>query len=242
MSQVILALAVLVISSQYTYAYTIKYMDCGKPQQMTEYDLKTYCVNESKERGTTTTYHVLQKRKNIKMTGYSCQTIRSTFVVHCGMFSHNEVIKMPDIEIKQVVTVRECQAMITTGYWTSREGTRHKVKIGAENIFHVSEKGILHEDNNKIWCEGEALKINSNLIEGVLKMVQYRIITEEEDYIVDKKRVEALNAHVRLPSACTVESGGCIAQKTYLWKPPSNQCPAHWSRSTQGSSRTSRDG
>ena len=225
MSQVILALAVLVISSQYTYAYTIKYMDCGKPQQMTEYDLKTYCVNESKERGTTTTYHVLQKRKNIKMSGYSCQTIRSTFVVHCGMFSHNEVIKMPDIEIKQVVTVRECQAMITTGYWTSREGTRHKVKIGAENIFHVSEKGILHEDNNKIWCEGEALKINSNLIEGVLKMVQYRIITEEEDYTVDKKRVEALNAHVRLPSACTVESGGCIAQKTYLWKPPSNQCP-----------------
>ena len=225
MSQVITALAALAISSQYTHAYTIKYMDCAKPQQMNEYDLKTYCVNENHVKGETTAYHVLQKRKNIKMKGYSCQIIRSTFIVHCGMFSHNEVLKMPDIEIKQAVTTRQCQEMVTTGYWTSREGTRHKVKIGEENIFHVSEKGVLHEDNNKIWCEGEALKINSNIIEGVLKMVQYRTIIEEEEYRVDKKQVEALNAHIRLPSSCTVESGGCIAQKTYLWEPPSNRCP-----------------
>ena len=225
MSQVIRALAVLVINSQYNYAYTIKYMDCGKPQQMNEFDLKTFCVNEKPVQGETITYHVLQKRRNIKMTGYSCQIIRSTFIVHCGMFSHNEVLKMPDIEIRQVVTTRQCQEMVTMGYWTSREGTRHKVQVGEESIFHVSEKGILHEDNNKIWCEGEALKINSNLIEGVLKMVQYRIIIEEEDYTVDKKRLEAVNAHIRLPPACTVESGGCIAQKTYLWKPPSDRCP-----------------
>ena len=225
MSQVITALAALAISSQFTHAYTIKYMDCAKPQQMNEYDLKTYCVNENHVKGETTAYHVLQKRKNIKMKGYSCQIIRSTFIVHCGMFSHNEVLKMPDIEIKQAVTTRQCQEMVTTGYWTSREGTRHKVKIGEENIFHVSEKGVLHEDNNKIWCEGEALKINSNIIEGVLKMVQYRTIIEEEEYRVDKKQVEALNAHIRLPSSCTVKSGGCIAQKTYLWEPPSNRCP-----------------
>ena len=61
MSQVITALAVLVISSQYIYAYTIKYMDCGKPLQMNEYDMKTYCVNESKERGATTKFGVKVK-------------------------------------------------------------------------------------------------------------------------------------------------------------------------------------
>ena len=63
MSQVIRALAVLVINSQYNYAYTIKYMDCGKPQQMNEFDLKTFCVNEKPVQGETITYHVLQKRK-----------------------------------------------------------------------------------------------------------------------------------------------------------------------------------
>ena len=221
MDQIIMVLAALASS----HAYTMNYYDCGKPQSMNEYDLKTYCVNEKTTSGETTTYHVLQKRKNIKMNGYSCQVIRSTFIVHCGMFSHQEVIKMPDIEIKQVVSIQECQAMITTGYWTTREGTRHEVKIGEENIYHISEKGILHENNNKIWCEGEALKINGNKIEGILKMVQYRTILEEEEYLVDKKRVEALNNHIRLPAACTVKSQGCIARKTYLWNTPTTQCP-----------------
>jgi hypothetical protein len=225
MEQITLGLAVLVSSSQYSHAYTMNYYDCTKPTGMTEFDLKTYCTREKFNIGETNTYHVLQKRKGIKMSGFSCQIIRSTFVVHCGMFSHNEVIRMPDIEIKQVASIQECQAMITTGYWATREGTRHKVIIGAENVIHVSEKGMLHESNHKIWCEGEALKINGNLIEGVLKMVQYRLTIEEEDYMVDKKRVEVIDSHIRLPSACTVESGGCVARKTYLWNPPSNQCP-----------------
>ena len=132
---------------------------------------------------------------------------------------------MLDIEIKQVVSIQECQAMITTGYWTTKEGTRHEVKIGEENIYHISEKGILHENDNKIWCEGEALKINGNKIEGVLKMVQYRTILEEEEYLVDKIQVEALNNQIRLPTACTVKSQGCIARKTYLWNTPTTQCP-----------------
>ena len=221
-NQLILALAALAASS---HAYRMNYYDCGKPQRMSEYDLRTYCSHARPTPGETTNYHVLQKRKNIKMNGYSCQIIRSTFIVHCGMFSHQEVIKMPDIEIKQDVSIQECQAMVTTEYWTTREGTRHKIKIGEENIFQVSEKGILHESNNKIWCEGEDLKINSNIIEGVLKMVQYRTIIEEEEYIVDKKRIEALNTHVRLPSACTVEIRGCVARKTYLWNAPTTQCP-----------------
>ena len=222
--KIITALVVLV-SNQYIQAYTMQYYDCGKPQSMKEYNLRTYCMNGESMTKETNNYHVLQKKKNIKMRGHSCQIIRSTFVNHCGMFSHNEVLKMPDIEIKQAVSLQECQAMITPGYWTSREGTRHKVEIGKENIFHVSEKGILHESNNKIWCEGEDLKINGNIIEGVLKMVQYRIIIEEESYLVDKKRVEAINNHIRLPSACTMDIGGCVDQKTYLWISPKNQCP-----------------
>ena len=114
--------------------------------------------------------------------------------------------------------------MVTTGYWQTREGTRHKVKMGEENIFHVSEKGILHQNQNKIYCQGEALKINDNIIEGVLKMVQYRTIIEEEEYLIDKKRVEVLNTHIRLPSSCELENLGCVVQKTYLWNVPNKQC------------------
>ena len=221
MVPIIMVLAALANSS---HAYTMNYYDCGKPQSMQDYNLKTYCANEIKKTGETTTYHVLQKKKNIKMTGYSCSVVRSTFTFHCGMFSHTEILRMPDIEIKQIVSIQECQAMVTTGYWQTREGTRHKVKMGEENIFHVSEKGILHQNQNKIYCQGEALKINDNIIEGVLKMVQYRTIIEEEEYLIDKKRVEVLNTHIRLPSSCELENLGCVVQKTYLWNVPNNQC------------------
>ena len=224
-SQVTMVLAVLATSRKYTEAYTMDYYDCNKPTGMREYDLRTYCMNEKPSSSETTTYHVLQKRKSIKMTGFSCQRIRSTFTMHCGMFSHQELLRIPDIEIKQDVSLHQCQNMITTGYWTTREGTTHKIKVGEESIVHVSEKGVLHEDSNKIWCEGEDLKMDNNIIEGVMKMVQYRTIIEEEKFIVEKKRVEVINNHVKLQAECTVETGGCIGQKTYLWNPPSSQCP-----------------
>ena len=92
-------------------------------------------------------------------------------------------------------------------------------------IIHVSEKGVLHKETNKIWCEGEALKINGNIIDGVIKMVQYRTKIEEESYLISNKRVEVVNSHVKLPVECSVERGGCLGKKTYLWNAPSNQCP-----------------
>ena len=216
---------VVLVALAYSEAYTMDYYDCNKPTSMREYDLRTYCMNEKPSSAETTTYHVLQKRKNVKMTGYSCQMIRSTFTMHCGMFSHQEILRIPDIEIKTPVSLHQCQSMITTGYWTTREGTTHKIKVGEETVLHVSEKGVLHEESNKIWCEGEDMKMNGNIIEGVMKMVQYRTIIEEEKFIVERKRVEVVNNHVKLRAECTVEAGGCIGQKTYLWNPPSTQCP-----------------
>ena len=74
------------------------------------------------------------------------------------MFSHQELIQMPDIEIKESIPQQKCRTMINTGYMTTKEGSTHEVKIGEETVFHVSERGILHEENNKIWCEGQELR------------------------------------------------------------------------------------
>ena len=141
---------VLLVCNQQVVAYTMSYYDCAKPARMKEYDIKSYCMNVKPTAGETTNYHVLQKRKNIKMTGYSCSMVRSTFIIHCGMFGHQELLQMPDIELKQDVPLQQCQSMVTTGYWTTREGTQHRINIGEENIIHVSEKGVLHEDTNQI--------------------------------------------------------------------------------------------
>ena len=216
---------VLLVCNQQVVAYTMSYYDCAKPARMKEYDIKSYCMNVKPTAGETTNYHVLQKRKNIKMTGYSCSMVRSTFIIHCGMFGHQELLQMPDIELKQDVPLQQCQSMVTTGYWTTREGTQHKINIGEENIIHVSEKGVLHEDTNQIWCEGEDLKINGNIIDGVVKMVQYRTKVEEESYLISHKRIEVVSSHVKLPADCTIETGGCLGERTYMWNPPVNQCP-----------------
>ena len=169
---------------------------------------------------------MLQKKKKTTMEGWNCDIIRSTFILHCGMFSHQDLVQMPDIEIRQSVPLQQCQTMINTGYLITKEGSTHEVKIGEETIFHVSERGILHEENNKIWCEGQELKINNNIISGVLKMVQYRVTIQEDSYVIDKDRVEALSDHRTLPKECTPSSGGCISgEKTYIWKIPKTECP-----------------
>ena len=93
------------------------------------------------------------------------------------------------------------------------EGTWHKIEVGKEEIIHVSEKDVLHQDSNKIWFEGEDLKINGNIIPGVTQMVQYRVLVQEEQFIVEKNRLlEVLASHTKLPADCELETGGCVAQ------------------------------
>ena len=215
------ALAFSILST----GYRITYFDCQKPKDLNQYNFLEYCsINEDMEVEQKTLY-ILQRRKNVQTSGHSCEVIRSTFTIHCGMFSHNEVIKMPDIEVKKPLSLLECQTLLTTGFWTTSEGTRHQIEMGQEEIIHVSEKGVLHQDSNKIWCEGEDLKINGNIIPGVIQMVQYRVLVQEEQFIVEKNRLEVLASHTKLPDDCELETGGCIADKTYVWKTPEDSCP-----------------
>ena len=142
-------------------SYRIDYWDCSRPGAIQEYDLRSYCETTQQLLGLQKSrkYHVLQKKKKTEMEGWSCMSIRSTFILHCGMFSHQELIQMPDIEIKESIPQQKCKTMINTGYMITKEGSTHEVKIGEETVFHVSERGILHEENNKIWCEGQELKM-----------------------------------------------------------------------------------
>ena len=169
--------------------------------------------------------YILQRRKNVKTSGHSCEVIPNMFTIHCEMFLHNEVIKMPDIRIKKPLSLLECQTLLITGFWTTSEGTRHQMKKGKEEIVHVSEKRVLHQDNNKIWCEGEQLKINGNIIHGVIQMVQYRVVVQDEQFIVEKDRMEVLASYTKHPADFELETGGCVADKMFVWKTPEDICP-----------------
>ena len=115
-------LGVLVCSPLHN-GYRITYFDCQKPKDLNQYNFLEYCsMNEDMEAEQKTLY-ILQRRKNVQTSGHSCEVIRSTFTIHCGMFSHNELVKMPNIEVKKPLSLLECQTLLTTGFLTTSEGT-----------------------------------------------------------------------------------------------------------------------
>ena len=56
-------------------------------------------------------------------------------------------------------------------------------------------------------------------------MVQYRVMVQEEQFIVERNRMEVLASHTKLPTGCELETGGCVEDKTFVWKPPKDSCP-----------------
>ena len=218
-------LAVLMMAA--TRAYRIKYNDCTKPKRVSEMNVKEQCnqVNETPT-DQRKTYTILQKRRHLKMEGYKCRVVKSIFTIYCGAFGHNKIMRIPKIEIVEPTTPHMCESMITTSRYTSLEGTTHEVRLGQETVFSVSELGVIHVEDNAITCEGETLKINGHIVKDVLRMAQYRVILDREEYIVEGKRVEALTDHVRLPAGCALEVRGCVTnEQTYVWTEPTNTCP-----------------
>ena len=117
--------------------YRITYFDCQKPKYLTQYNFLEYCRMNEEMQTEQKTLYILQRKKNVQTSGHSCEVIRSTFTIHCGMFSHNEVvIKMPDMEVKKPLSLLECQTLLSTGFWTMSEGTRHQIEMDGEEIIH----------------------------------------------------------------------------------------------------------
>ena len=55
------------------------------------------------------------------------------------------------------------------------------------------------------------------IVKDTLRMAQYWVILDWEEYIVEGKQVEALSDHVRLPAGCGLEVCGCeMNEQTYI--------------------------
>ena len=168
--------------------------------------------------GEKTTYTILQKRQHDKANGYSCSVQRSTFTIYCGAYSHNKLIQPPAIEVYEELSAHQCNSMVHNGRYISHYGTTHDVDIG-ETIFTASERGIIKAENGNVRCEGESLKINNEIIDGVLILSQYRVNIAKEDFKIDNNMVEVISDHIILPSECTPDKGACnLINKVYLWK------------------------
>ena len=204
-------------------SYSIKYFDCTDIEEVQTYKIKNSC-----EVGNNTTNHklkeytILQDRSVSEIQGFSCRVTRSTITEYCGSFSHNKLAKAPDIEIHQTLDIEQCLHLVNTQVFLGKD-----IKIGAENIIHNADLGVIMTNDNEISCRGQSMKFGNNIVNDILQVSQYKIIVAKEKFNVNIQRsqVESMSNHEMLPISCGPESGGCqIADKTYVWTLPSAQC------------------
>ena len=183
------------------------------------------CENENniKTKQKKITRVLLQERQVEELQGYSCKIIKTTFLLYCGAWSHTKMAQMPKIEINQMLSVRECESLINTGKFITLEGTTHQVSINREEVFSVTEKGIIHDAGNSVSCQGETMKIGRELVDNILQMSQYKISIQEEKLLIKGPQVEVLSDHTKLP--CQTHKRGCVtATKTYYWMDEVKTC------------------
>ena len=119
--------------------------------------------------------------KNQRIPGFKCKVKRSSCQIYWGDFSHEQLIPIiPQIEINLPLSIAKRKTLVTTNQYSTDYGTQHQVSLGEETVFSVSELGVTHtETYEKVWCEGQTLKIGDKVVDNVLVMSQYRVLLEK---------------------------------------------------------------
>ena len=223
-----MALVVLAISTLSEYsdaAYTVDYYDCNVPTQISTYQHTEICKHYTNHSSQPTTYTLLQRRLVDKLSGYSCKITRSTWTQYCGAYSHAKMARPPEIEIPEPGSTLQCHQLIRQGVFTTLDGKTHPVKLDTENIMNSFDLGTIHTTGDGIACQGENYRIGDQIIQQIVRVSQYKVIIQQEEFIVEGNQVESLTDRTRLPMECHPQSGGCqLASKTFIWSPPTERC------------------
>ena len=207
-------------------AYDLDYYDCSNPQTVTKIDVKEACLPHEIQEQEKAEYKILQRSREEKVGGFRCQIEKSDFLVYCGSFSHQKLMKTPEIDVNQAIPSQQCWSMVTTQSYRAPGSTQVvDLELGAENVFAMNAHGVLHDDHN-VWCEGEQLRVGETVVEQVLELVQLKITITPEDFIVRGQEVEVVGPHIRLSKQnCGVNQRGCQTSRgTYVWDPPLLSC------------------
>lgn len=218
---------IAVLEAPVCRAYSTTYQDCTKPLRIQEFNVKKVCVEpEESKLNSKKLYKILVPQKNIKMTGYRCEIRTSRFLFFCGAFSHNKMISVPKIEVLEKLSLEGCNSLVHTNKYRvpGQSHTLH-VAVGEEAVYSIDELGTIHVGKN-IQCEGQQMRVGTQLVDSVIELAQFKIKISKETYILNDNRVESVGDHIKFPDSCSIGAGGCVtADGTYVWKRPDNTCP-----------------
>ena len=192
MPYLLLCAILMVLGALETQSYQLRYNDCSKPTSISNINVKTACDKEKTMNNVTTTFRLLQRKRETRLKGFKCQILKSDFLLYCGAFSHQKMLRTPMIDVLSRVTVNHCWEMVTVQAFTA-PGSNHieQLELGKENVLHVNSLGQLHPDNN-VWCEGQSIKIGGSVVNEAIELTQCKIMLIEENFIYKGGRVEAL--------------------------------------------------
>ena len=210
--------AVVVFTASVVEGYTYEVIDCMKPSRVNEYQINSICPKaEIQQSGIEEEMMLLQDEAEQLTKGYRCSVTSSTFWLYCGAFSHTKLAKVPSIGDTEEISSEACEYMARNQMYTAPDGTSRKLELNKINQIDVIPIGSLTDDSN-VYCKGESVHINGKIVYNILKLQTFKIIVQEQSYLVKESTVELRSNHAVLP--CTALSNKCTtATGTYIWVP-----------------------
>ena len=82
--------------------------------------------------------------------------------------------------------------------YTAIYGTSRRLELNMVNKIDVIPIGSLTDDTN-VYCEGESVHINRKIVNIILKLQTFKVIIQEQSYLVKESTVELRSNHAVLP-------------------------------------------
>ena len=189
------------------------------------------CTPGEEQQGMEMTFHMIQKVKYTDMTGFTCGYKTSSFWYYCGMFQHSSTLSVPHIEISQPVSGEQCRAWSKGQAIVAGQGV--SIEPGTETIVWTTPAGALVRKGTSVGCTGQRVRVNGDLTDGAVHLVQHRIVVTRVKLQMKKDKVRDITNRVNID--CQARFQQCPrTPNTYIWDLPAQACPAMITRKGRG--------
>ena len=77
----------------------------------------------------------------------------------------------------------ECYNAAISKFYVDHTGGKRNVMMNSVNIFTVDELGTLQESSGTISCRGQTERVGNEIVEGMVKLSQYKLVLKKEKII-----------------------------------------------------------
>ena len=111
------------------------------------------------------------------MPGYFCSVKKSSIVLHCGVFSYNQVVALPDTEVSVHITGAQCDTMVQESMYRTLDSVAVPIQWNIENVIKFTLGGEMHATTSHVnYCSGTRIKVKTGFIDEGLELDQIKVL------------------------------------------------------------------